>query len=152
MATLKQQAESLKRVNLKNLVNEILFHSETELILYNQDQLIHGRNNIGNLIGRYTKHTALVAKYGGNIPKEKKEADAPYNFEWSGEFFKAFQVKQSGAGVEITSQVSYLKDIERLGSRNRAQGKLFGLTDENKADFNKSVLLPAIGRRVKQTL
>lgn len=132
------------------MVNEILFFSEDELIGYNKDQLIDGRNNQGNLIGRYTEHTASLSKDPAAIrPKERKEAGAPYNFEWSGDFFQAFRVKQSGQGVEITSQVSYLDSIKRLGTRNRAQDKLFGLTDQHKAEFNKKVVLPRIGKRVK---
>lgn len=147
--TLKAQIEKLRAINLANLVNEILFFSEDELISLNKDQLIYGRNNKDNLIGRYTKYTEEASKDPANRPKEKKQEGDPYNFEWSGEFFNAFQVKQSGAGVEITSRVSYLDSIQRLGSRNRAQNKLFGLTDQSKADFNKRVLLPKLSRRVK---
>ena len=150
MATLKSQAEWLKRISLENIVSEILFYSEHALIGLNQDQLLEGRNNKGNLIGRYTEHTQAASLDPTNLPKQKKWFGDPYNFEWTGEFFRAFQVKQDGTGVEITSQVSYLDSIKRLGSRNRAQDKLFGLTDEHKAKFNKEVLIPGINRRVKQ--
>lgn len=147
MASLKEQAERLKRISLKNAVDEVLFFSEEILIAYNQSQLSEGRSNIDTLIGRYSKYTEQASK---ELAEPKQEGDA-YNFEWSGEFFKAFTVKQVNGGVEITSNVSYLDDIKRLGSRNRAQNKLFGLNKDNLNEFIRKHLLPRAQKLIKET-
>lgn len=152
MASLKEQAERLKRINLKNKVEEVLFFSDEILIGYNLSQLSEGRSNVNTLIGRYSKYTERASKDPSVIePVRQKQEGDPYNFERSGEFFKAFTVKQINGGVEITSNVSYLDSIKRLGSRNNAQNKLFGLNEENLNKFIKEHLLPRAQKLIKET-
>ena len=145
MATLEEQAKNLRKINVESEVSKALTLLDDILVDYNQGQLSDGRNNLGNLIGRYTKYTEAAALMSGI--SNKTEGDA-YNFVWTGEFFKAFKAKQISGGVELTSGVSYLKDIQRLGSRNRAQDKLFGLSKENMQDFIQKVLLPKVNSMI----
>lgn len=150
MATLKQQAERLRRINLEGAVEIVLLTSDETLIAFNQKQLSEGRSNENTLIGRYTEFTERIANEEGSNIRPKKKG-APYNFEWSGEFFDAFKSKQIDGGVELTSGVSYLESIERLGSRNRAQNKLFGLHDDNLEKYIQKDLLPRVQKIIKET-
>lgn len=152
MATLKEQAERLKRINLKNAVNEVLFFSDEILISMNKSQLAEGNNNEGNLIDRYRKFTKRIAEQElSQSEAAQKEEGFAYNMQWSGDFFDAFTVKQVEGGVKITSTVSYLDSINRLGSRNRAQNKLFGLDPENKKKFIQKHLLQRVQALIKET-
>lgn len=162
MATLVQQQKILARLANKATFDAVIAEAgrpsggtdKAEIIRLNQDQLREGENNEGNLIGRYAEATEYWARYG-TPPIAPKYKDDPYNFEWTGDFFEAFKVKVSqtkGELFEITSNVPYLKDIQKLGTRNRAQGKIFGLNPKNKRKYIQKEVLPDILKVIKSKL
>lgn len=160
MATLIQQQKVLARLankaNLENIVSQAIRPNggdKKDIIAMNQDQLSHGLNNEGNLIGRYAEATEAWARAAGTTVAPKHKDDA-YNFEWTGDFFKAFKVRSvNGDGIfQITSGVSYINDIQQLGKRNRANGKIFGLSPENMKKFNTNVVLPQLLRAMKSEI
>lgn len=149
MATLKEQIERLKRKNPKNALSQSLNELEDELIGYNVAQLSDGRNNLGNLIGRYSPATQKYYVDPQNPPQRSKYAGDPYNFQWTGSFLEHMRANVVGTTVELTSDVSYVKLIQQLGSRNRAQGKLFGLSKKHLKEFNDKHLLPKMRGIIK---
>lgn len=157
MATLVQQQKILAKLANKATFDAMIDKAATpdteeaknEIIRLNKKQLSEGENNLGNLIGRYAEATEYYARSEGIAGKYK---DEPYDFQWTGAFFEAFRVKTlQGANdvFEITSDVSYLREIQKLGSRNRAQGKVFGLTPENKRKYVNRFVKPNIMKSVK---
>lgn len=159
MATLVQQQKVLERLSNKEYFLNIVAKAadpdasyENRIIEMNQEQLSDGENNRGNLIGRYKELTQQYARAENlGIPKNAGE---PYNFEWTGDFFRAFKIKKLKYPeiFEITSSVPYLSDIQSLGTRNRANNKLFGLKPMNLENYINGYVLKRVLSAMKDDL
>ena len=120
--------------------------SEKIIDLNTIGQLFQGYNTKGQIIGKYSKNTEK--KYGGAA--KGKYAGQPYNFEDTGDLFKAFSIDYNNGVLDIystDSKVPLLKD-----KYDTADAKLFGLTFEHEMELNYEMLKPRLVDFIKQTL
>lgn len=120
--------------------------AEQIIDLNRMGQLFQGLNTKGQIIGKYSKNTEK--RYGGAA--KGKYAGDPYNFEDTGDLFKAFSLDYNNGRLDIfstDSKVDLLKD-----KYDTADAKLFGLTWEHEMELNYEMLKPKLIQFIKQTL
>lgn len=109
-------------------------------------QLFQGKNTKGQIIGKYSKATQF--DYGGS--EKGKIAGQPYNFEDTGDLFKAFTIDFHNGKLDIfstDSKVPLLKDkYEKDG------GKLFGLTFDHQMELNYEMIKPELLKFIKRII
>lgn len=124
--------EKLTSLELLKGLGTIILEADDFVIFLQQKQLSDGLNSEGNLTGTYTAATQFIAENFEPKPIKPKIEGQPFNFEYSGRFFKGMFLKvfvSEDFRVEIESAVSYADDIE-----NRYK-KLLGLTKDNQEEL-----------------
>lgn len=151
MATIQQMLDRSKnaRDGIAIQMPKIVERNKEKILDLNRlDQLNKGRNNDGNLIGRYSKATESIGIFlklmGQNITI-KREGD-PFDFKQTGEFFRGFELDYGGGIIDIFSTDSKTPLLE---AKYR---KLFGLTPENQVILNYEILKPELAAFIKRTL
>ena len=147
MATLQEQIKNLERLSQKVIVKKIfegLKLAEAKVIQANKNQLVLGKDVEGNVVGEYSPYTEAFA--------EKiftpKTPGMPYNFQWTGEFYKGFNLKVSGEEATISSTgVGSGGKKEFLTTNN-----LFGLNEEELGVIIQKEILPFIQKFSRETL
>lgn len=118
-----------------------------KIIELNTDgQLFQGLNTKGQIIGRYSK--ATETQFGG--AEKGKYAGDPYNFEDTGDLFKAFSLNYGGGRLDIFSTDSKVPELKK--KYEKGGGKLFGLTIDNQHKLNYEMMKPKLIQFIKQTL
>ena len=116
-------------------------------------QLAKGLNSFGNPLawnkgtGFYAKSTQSFANRDNiGVPKTK---GAPYNFQWSGEFFdnmKLEDVNKSENTYEITTIQGKQKLLESV------YGDIIDLTPENNDFVNKTIIEPYLAQKIEENI
>ena len=144
--------ETLTTSNLLAELGEFVVSADEFVIFLQKKQLEKGEDANGNTAGVYTRATEQIAKEYeslGNAPIKPKIAGEPYNFEWSGAFFKGMYIKVFTSGdltIEIDSSVPYSNELQGRFK------KLLGLTQNNQAEFNEFIqvkLIEIINKKIQ---
>lgn len=132
--------DKLKPNTFLEIIGELVLDAEGFILFLQQEQLSQGRNEDGNEIGTYTALTEQISKnpeqYGTTKPIQPKTEGSPYNFEWSGRYFKGMFIKVFAGGkfvIEIDSTAPYADELE-----NKYK-KLLGLVDKNQDKLTEYV-------------
>lgn len=145
MATIREMLNRTIRAKegiepeMMNIVNRL---SEKIIDLNRMGQLFMGLNTKGQIIGRYSE--ATENDYGG--AEKGKYAGEPYNFEDTGDFFKAFTIDFQNGKLDFFSTDS---KVPLLTTKYK---NLFGLTWENEMELNYEILKPELLRFIKRVL
>lgn len=149
MATITQMLDRAIKAKegIEHATNGIVKQLAEKIIDLNRmGQLFQGLNTKGQIIGVYSKNTET--KFGG-AAKGKFKGE-PYNFEDTGDLFKAFSLEYNNGRLDIfstDSKVNMLKD-----KYETADAKLFGLTWEHEMELNYEMIKPQLVKFIKQTL
>lgn len=126
--------------NFLDVIGTIIIEADDFIIFLQQEQLKRGVGEDDVQIGFYTPFTQDISEnyqeYGVEKPIQPKIAGEPYNFEWTGKYFKGMFIKVFGNSnfeIEIDSAVDYAGELE---SRYK---KLLGLVDKNQEQLNRFV-------------
>lgn len=121
-------------------IGDIVLNADDFVIFLQQEQLRLGKNESGDTIGTYTPYTEFISEnyqeFGVEKPIQSKVAGEPYNFEWSGKYFKGMFIKvfaNSTFIIEIDSSVPYADELEKRYK------KLLGLADNNQDELNRFI-------------
>lgn len=142
--------ERLDRITytLPSEVQRIAEKLEEKIIDLNRmQQLFEGKNTEGQIIGVYSLSTQN--DFGG--AEKGKIAGEPYNFEDTGNLFKAFEMDFYEGRLEIYSTDSKVPMLKEKYEANRT-GKLFGLTWEHEMELNYEMLKPEILDFIKRII
>lgn len=149
MATTYQMLERLDEAlyRLPSEVEKIADQLSEKIIDLNRmQQLFEGKNTEGQIIGYYSKATEEA--FGGR--EKGKIAGEPYNFEDTGDLFKAFEMDFEDGKLEIYSTDSKVPILKEKYEHGR--GTLFGLTWEHEMEFNYELLKPEILEFLKRII
>lgn len=105
-------------------------------------RLSKGLDTSGKVIGTYSFSTELIAKFEN--PLEPKKFGEPYNFEWTGEFFKGMQLIFKKNEAVFTGKA---RNQELLVAK---YDDLMGYTDEDWIEFLKTKLEPAFMKEFRK--
>lgn len=145
MATIREMENRVleARDSIETIMFKILSDYKDEIIYLNQEQLSRGENTEGEVVGTYSVNTEQ--KYGG--AELGKFAGDPYNFKWTGDFFRGFDIEFHDGHLEIFSRDS---KAEMLEDKYGILGSLTGLNTSNRYileyEFIKPELLDALKR------
>ncbi|NQV77091.1 MAG: hypothetical protein HQ490_01900 [Lutibacter sp.] len=149
MATILQQINNLKKLKSSLVVEKVfqaLKEAENKVIVYNRNQLSKGQDVDGKEVGKYSEHTQTFATRDGILTD--KPYNNPYNFNWTGEFLKGFEISVTNKDATIFST--------GIGSGEKASfllsENLFGLNEENLKKVIKEDILPFIQKYAKSVL
>jgi len=149
MGTLGQLSRNLEKLNEKAIVDALFSavkKAEDEFIRLNKSQLAQGEDYLGNIVGVYAKDTQWYADYEGvSVPKT---AGDPYNFSWTDDFYKGFELTIKGDEAVISS-----KGVGSGSKKNfLINSNLFGLNNENLDKVIKDEILPFLLKFSRKTL
>lgn len=144
--------------NLENIKSEIpiwikdAIFENAELIInvLQENQLSKGLDSSGTVVGRYSWATSVFyAKDPQNRPRQPKDPDQPYNFEWSGEFFDSMNIR-----VDV-NKADY--DIYSSTGKDKKMEGWFGtdltiLTKENNDWVNENIIEPYLAKKIQEQL
>ena len=144
--TLQKKAQSLKESKIRTDLFKFIKSIEKVFIDLNIDQIEEHKNTQGKTLknkikkfssGLYSESTAEFAKIDGVTTPKK--AGEPYNFLWTGDFLKSFDLFTKNGNVTILSTGT--------GSGDKSEffngfSDMFGLTDENLKKVIDKDLLP----------
>ena len=146
-------------LNLKVLRNKDLFYAEVlriagqfeaYLVDLNQIQLSQGRNISGEIIGTYAAATEAIA--ASQNTRRPKSAGTPYNFEWTGDLFDGMRIRVTSEYVEIFSTAPHAEILTETYGDVFGENSIFGLTEENLAEFVRTKLSPEVQNYVWNAL
>ena len=139
MATVLQVQKRIspltKKATLENIAFQELKKLKEILLDYQKIRLNKGLDTSGDVIGTYSFSTEQIARFEN--PIEPKRFGEPYNFEWSGDFFKGMQLIFKGNEAVFRSKDS---KEELLTSKYE---DLLGYTNEDWIEFLNTKLYPA---------
>lgn len=151
MATLLEQSENLKKLDENTVFNQIfkaLKKAQTDVLNANREQLSQGKRPDNTIVGVYAKATEGFANRDSTFTSVEKKQGQPYNFQWTAEFFKGFQLDVSGDEATISST--------GVGSGGKqsflTQSGLFGLSDDALSIVIRKDILPFINNFARKTL
>lgn len=149
MGTVLNLKKNLVPLQSKELVYEILFDVirsfEAYLIDLNLIQLSKGEDIFGKTIGTYSAVTEEIAKKPPR-PKEPKIFGKPYNFEWSGDFFRGFKLDVKNQVAIFTSRDSKTPMLIDL------YGDIFGLNDDNLREAIQEKIAPNFINQIRKII
>lgn len=145
---LLQFRTSLKQVSNKDAIYGEVFGAikflEAFLIDLQQAQLEKGVDNQGAEIGTYSPATEAIARQSN--PIRPKRAGDPYNFEWTGGFFRGMRIDIDKEEAVFTSSDSKTPEL-----KVKYPG-LLGLTDFNLSQAVQQRILPEFLKRWRARL
>ena len=120
--------------------------AENKVLEANRFQLLKGENSEKKIVGEYSPFTEIFADRDGiSTPKTP---NSPFNFNWTGEFLKGFELSISGDEATISSTGTGSGGKQAFLTSNN----LFGLNDENLKVIIRTEILPFIHKFARQTL
>lgn len=133
--------------NLDRVANRVIIdHAEIIISLLKDNQLSHGLDSSGAIVGKYTYWTDIRAKAerqasGGRSPRQDKQYGQAYNFDWTGSLFETLTIKGNTSKNEFTifSTIGKIKLLEK-----EFNTKLSDLTEENNDSINNEILVPKL--------
>ncbi len=136
-----QKIQNLKD-NIPNIVRDIIYDKEIEIINLNREEQIYkdGIDVQGNILGLYANNKEGKGK---GYPKNKYES---YNLFDKGNLYESFDITTNGFKLKITnrdSKVNILKVIV---------GDFIGLTKENQYNLNYKIILPELQKIIKEKI
>lgn len=148
-----QKLLQLSRLTKEAYLSEVeeSMHQTKEYLVANQlDQWDRGVNKDGDIIGRYTKNTELIAKKSNPIKPKKR--GQPYNLQWTGGLFRSakaiIQKDQNDVYAQVIAKSDKIEQtIDMFGSVNPSS--IYGLTKENKELYKKELNF-TIKKRLKK--
>lgn len=145
MATLHEMQRRLKTVDLKQIAIGIVADTKPDLIDKNREQLMdEGTDRRNKKLQRYRSNSYAARKNKMNPFPGFGNPDL-YR---TGAFQRAFQFKLlSKDTFEIYSTDSKAKDLEKKYGTD-----IFGLTDQSKSEYNKTIMQPQMVQEVKKIL
>lgn len=127
-------ARTSNREEIYKEVFRIIRLLEAYLVDLQQLQLSEGQNPQGQTIGTYSPATEEFAKQEN--PLQPKRAGDPYNFEWTGKFFRGMNIKVGKNEAVFTSSDS------KTPLLIQQYGQLFGLSDKHLEEAVREKILP----------
>lgn len=145
MATVLQVQKRISPLTKKSTLEAIAFQELKKLreilLDYQKIRLNKGLDTSGKVIGTYSFATEQIAKLEN--PVEPKIFGEPYNFEYTGDFFKGMQLVFKGNEAVFRSKDSKEK---LLTSKYE---DLLGYTNEDWIEFLNTKLYPAFMRNFR---
>ncbi|OIQ22202.1 MAG: hypothetical protein BM557_02160 [Flavobacterium sp. MedPE-SWcel] len=147
MATLQEQLKKARKVNPKNLKNDLfrfIRSIESELLEKNKSQIKDDSKDIfGNPIGFYSSATEIITN-------GKKAKGQPFDGFDTGDFLKGFYMQEVSGVIRFGSKDEKTQTI--LKSDNWLSDELFGLSDENLKGVIEKRLLPFFIKNARDKL
>jgi len=131
---LENDLEKIARKVVKDNIDFILF-------LLQEKQLHLGKNSNNQIVGRYKAMTVQWSKDPQNPPRQPKVRNAPFNFDWSGNWLESMSVKMERDGFSIFSRDG--KDAMLEAEYGKGE-KLKKLTEKHNKELNEEVILPKL--------
>jgi len=131
---LENDLERIARKVVKDNIDFILF-------LLQQKQLNLGKNSENQIVGRYKAMTVQWSKDPQNRPRKPKVRNAPFNFDWSGNWLESMSIKMEKDGFSIFSRDG--KDA-MLEAQYGKGGKLKKLSEKHNTELNEEVIMPKL--------
>ena len=131
---LENNLERIARKVVKDNIDFILF-------LLQEKQLTLGKNSNNQIVGRYKAMTVQWSKDPQNRPRRAKVRNAPFNFDWSGDWLESMSVKMERDGFSIFSRDGKDAMLEATYGKG---GKLKKLTEKHNTELNEEVILPKL--------
>ena len=136
--------QNFQSLNLREAVPEIIRGHSAEIVDYNLEQLKRGKStNDDSIDPAYTSKEYADYKNSRNPMPGYGVPD----LNFMGGFYSGFFVKVSKNIFELGSTDEKSDFLEGKYSKN---GGIFGLTDENKTNFAKDVVGPALFSYIKE--
>ncbi len=136
--------QNFQSLGLRDAVPAIIREHSAELVDYNLEQLKHGKT---------TNETAIDPMYTSKEYADYKSSRNPIpgygvpDLNYTGGFYSGFFVKVSKTVFELGSTDEKSDFLEGKYSKN---GGIFGLTNENKTNYAKDVIAPALFSYIKE--
>lgn len=149
----QKRAKNIKPSQVKSDLFKYVRSVEKLFIDLNIAQIEDSQNAKGGLLdnpnysGVYSKATEEIASYEN--PLAPKTAGEPYNFLWTGEFIKGFELFIRNGDLELFSTGTGNEDKAEFFNGYK---ELFGLTDKNLRAIIESDLLPFVLKYYRQKL
>lgn len=142
----KKNLEKLDRGSVIAITTKAIRESENILKSLNQQQLSEGKNSFDILLGVYSRASELRYLFSEPKPIRPKEEGQPYNFEDTGDFFKSFVIRYSGADVSIFST------DDKTPLLISKYDDLFGLNELNFTNYIRNAIYPYLMRETRVVL
>lgn len=138
--------EDIKK-ELPQFLRKVLIDRRTEVLnILREEQLGHGLDSKGKVIGRYSKNTPNYID-PINPPRQDKTPGEPYNFEWTGGLFDNMYLH-----FEDLKSYSLFSQDEKAKYLEAEYGDIFTLTKANNERINQEILRPAMYEFIIQRL
>lgn len=139
--TLKDTIEDLPKI-----LRDILVKRKEDVIeIIKDNQLSKGLGPDGALLGTYSRYTEIESLKTN--PRRPKREGEHYNFEWTGDYFDAFDIK-----FEDNESFSLFSRDSKAEELNKLYGDLETLTETNNKRVNKEILLPEMYEEIIRRL
>ena len=132
MATILEQIKNLEKLSEAEITKQLFIavkKAENKFIALNKSQLLRGENQQGKVVGEYSPYTEGFADRDGVLTD--KTPNAPYNFQWTGDFYKGFSLTVSGeeatifsTGIGTGGKADFLTTNNLLGLMTRIYQRL----------------------------
>lgn len=147
MATIREMENRVleARDSIETIMFQIIADYKDEIIYLNKSQLSKGENTEGDVVGTYSVNTEQ--KYGG--AELGKFAGDPYNFQWTGDYFKGFDIEFHDGHLEIFSRDD---KAEMLEKQYGLLGSLTGLNTDNRYILEYEFIKPELLEKLKRII
>jgi hypothetical protein len=151
---IKKVIDNVQKLNVNKIAAYVYWNKDFQKIVLSYqriDQLTHGLNTEGGIIGVYSPTTFALARLQGQQftfdgQRYQKLIGEPYNFVDTGEFLGSFEIIVAADGFYFYADDK--KDKDNLADK---YPNLLGLTDENK-DKLAEAILPLFTKTVREKI
>jgi hypothetical protein len=142
-----QMLDNLHAVDIKAIAIQTVEENTTEIVKLNIDQLKHGYNSAGVLIGDYKPYKNADYAFQKNHQNPEPGLGNPDLIK-EGHFTGAFFAKVDQLQYEIGSTDAKADDLEKRYKMNKTDGEgiaagVYGLDDDSKEELQDDYLRPA---------
>lgn len=151
--TLHALQRSLKGFDIRQEVIESLMDTKREIVRLNQNQLLRGRDSLGNYLSPkysedpYFKNPGAWERYAKWKAHIDKQTDKPFdvsNLYITGRFHRNFGVEITRSEYSIFSQDANAGKIEA-----KFTDKIYGMDPESKGIYIGEFFFPDLKRRIE---
>ena len=148
--TLQPYSKALADVktDLPKILRNIIINNKKRILnILKETQLSKGLGSDGELLGTYSKYTEIISIFEEPKPRKTKREGSPYNFEWTGKYFDAFDID-----FEDEESFSLFSKDAKAKLLNDKFGEIETLTDQNNKIVNQEILLPEMYEEIIRRL
>lgn len=143
MATLEQQIEKMKKLNIREQLENAFIDTQDDLTRAQRDQMLHGLDKFGDKIGKYKNKAYAAKKFAMN-----QKAGLGYkDLKLEGDFHREIIVDVRTNWIYFSSADEKLGDILAREGEN-----IFGLSPKYAECYSQQWLETAANKRIQNVL